>query len=256
MVKIRHTIGALGVASGALLVLPASPASAQQATDYQASLDQLNGSGASGTAMIQVSGNQATVTVDITGESAGAPHAQHVHIGGQGVCPTAAEDTDGDGLVSVPEGQPKYGEINVSLTTSGDVSPESALAVDRMPTAGSDGHVTYERTFDLPSGVTAESLANGVVVSHGYAGSSLGTDPSAYDGPDSPLMAGVPQEATLPVACGTLTAMPAGGVQTGGGGLASSDTGTGWTPYVLVGVGVAALGAAALGVTRRGDATS
>lgn len=224
-------------------VMFASPVGAQQASMHQATLSPLNGSAASGTAMVELSGDQVTVTVDVANASPGAPHAQHIHIGGNNTCPPPGADEDGDGVVSTPEGQPSYGQIQVSLTTSGDVTAESALAVDRFPVASEGGQVSYQRTFSLPSGVTASDLANGVIVQHGLADSPLGQDDAAYDGPDSPLMAGVPQEATLPSACGALTAAPSGGVQTGGGGTATASTDT--SHVALGGIGVAA--GAALG---------
>jgi len=204
-----------------LAVLLAAPAAlAQGATTYQATLSSLNGAGTNGTATVQVSGRTVTATVTTDSASSGLPHAQHIHIGGQNICPPPSADTDGDGFVSTPEGEPFYGGIEVSLTTSGDVSTESALAVDRFPVAGPNGQVTYSRTFELPPGVDPAAIAQGVIVQHGFAGSALGSDPMMYDGPDSPLMAGVPMEATLPVACGSLSALPGGGAATGGGGTA------------------------------------
>jgi hypothetical protein len=186
---------------------------------YTAELAALNGSGASGTATVTVDGNQATVDIQSSGHVPNAPHAQHIHIGGQNVCPPASADTDGDGLISVAEGEPFYGGIQVSLTTSGDVSADSAMAVDRFPVADASGNVVYSRTFTLPSGVTADDIANGVVVQHGVDANGSGT----YDGPASP--AGPPVEATLPAVCGKLAevTMPdTGGVSpmallTGGG---------------------------------------
>lgn len=168
-------------------------------------LAPLNGSNASGTATVDVQDGEVTVTLESTNVSASAPHAQHIHIGGENVCPPADAAGD-DEFISTPEGQPFYGMIKVSLTTEGDASVDSALAVDRFPTADDSGSVTYERTFALPDGVAAEDLGSGVIVQHGLADSSLGSDPAAYDGPDSPLMEGVPQEATLPVLCGELGA--------------------------------------------------
>lgn len=195
-------------AAGACLAMPAAIATAAAESDasYSGTLESLNGSGASGDVSVTVSGDQLTVTMNVSGAAASLPHAQHVHIGGNNTCPDESADTDGDGLVSTPEGQPAYGMIQVSLTTEGDASDASALAVDRMPAAGGDGSYTYERTFQLPSGVDPAAIAEGVVVVHGLADSTLGSDPAVYDGPDSPLMAGVPQEATLPVACGALSA--------------------------------------------------
>lgn len=202
-------------ATAAFVAMPAAVATAAPAGDasYSATLGSLNDSGTSGDVSAMVSGNQLTVTMNVTSASGGLPHAQHIHIGGNNTCPDMSADADADGFLSTPEGLPAYGAIEVSLTTEGDVGEASALAVDRMPVAGPDGTYTYERTFELPAGTDPAEIANGVVVVHGLADSTLGTDPAIYDGPDSPLMAGVPQEATLPVACGAFSAaqQPAGG---------------------------------------------
>ena len=240
----KRTLTTLGLT--ALAVGTLSTAAVAQDGTFTANLNALNGTGDDGTASVQVDGNQATVTVTTTNTSPGAPHAQHIHIGGQNVCPTSTADEDDDGFVSTPEGQPAYGGIQVSLTTSGDVSAESALAVPRFPVADDSGTITYQRTFDLPSGVTVEDIADGVIVQHGFAESSLGDDPAAYDGPDSPLKAGVPQEATLPSSCGTLSAAPSGGVAAGFGGTATTSTDAG-----LVALGAVGLAGAAFAARRR-----
>lgn len=235
---IKRTLTTMGMAALTVGML-ATAAGAQESDTLSAQLDALNGSGDSGTAWVQLDGNQATATVETQNTSPGAPHAQHIHIGGNNVCPTQDADQDGDGLVNTAEGQPAYGEIHVSLTTEGDTSADSGLAVDRMPAADDSGNVTYERTFDLPEGVTADDVRNGVVVQHGFAESSKGSDDSTYDGPDSQLMEGVPAEATLPVSCGELTAAPAGGVQTGGGGTAGTTNMTETGLFALGALGLA-----------------
>lgn len=239
-------LGALA-AGITLFALPATAASAQSI--LRADLDPLNGSGTSGSATVQFQGDQVTVTVSTDGASPDLPHAQHIHIGGNNVCPTTAADENDDGFISTPEGQPAYGGIQVSLTTEGDVSADSGLAVDRMPTASSNGSVSYSRTFDLPSGVTTDDVRNGVIVQHGIADTSLGEDDSTYDGPDSPLMEGVPQEATLPSACGPLLGAPSGGVAAGAGGSAATSSPIGYA------IATVALGGAALSIVarRRGD---
>ena len=208
---------------------------------YQATLAPLNVSGASGNATVTVNGDQATVNIESSGLSANLPHAQHIHIGGQHVCPTASADKNGDGYVSVPEGQPSYGPIKVSLTSSGDVSSNSGLTLNRMPTATSSGTVSYSRTFTLPQGVTPADVANGVIVQHGI---DLNKD-GKYDGakqsedPDAP--SGTPFEATVPADCGKLVAvsMP----NTGG----PSPT----TLALLGGAALISVGAAAGIVARR-----
>src|SRR5215208_4721371 len=61
------------------------------------------------------------------------PHAQHIHGFKKALseCPTLA-DSGRDNLITTVEGLPSYGPIQVSLTTKGDTSPKSALAVNRF----------------------------------------------------------------------------------------------------------------------------
>ncbi|MBW3620426.1 MAG: hypothetical protein KY461_09285 [Actinobacteria bacterium] len=182
----------------------------------RADLAELNGSGATGVAQVEVADGQVLVTVQADGVAADAPHAQHIHIGGENTCPTPDAAGD-DEFISTPEGQPAYGGIAVSLTVDGATDAASALAVERFPTADGEGTLTYSRSFDLPEGTTADDLSNGVIVVHGVADTTLGEDPAAYDGPDSELKEGVPEEATLPALCGALESVdgPTGDAGTG-----------------------------------------
>lgn len=204
---------------------------------HMAKLDPLNTSGASGSATVQVAGNQVTVTINSSGHSPNLPHAQHIHIGGQNVCPTNAADTDGDGFISTAEGQPAYGPIMVSLTTEGDVTDQSALAVDRMPVADANGNINYSRTFQLPAGVTAQDIDKGVIVQHGI--SELFGDPNQYDGDKmSEIMPQLPFEATVPAVCGKIVAM-----------AGMPDTGVGDLPLAIIAAPLFLLAAGL--VTRR-----
>lgn len=177
---------------------------APMVSKYTAQLNELNGSGATGTAYVSVTGNQATVNIESTGTSPGLPHAQHFHIGPKATsCPDISSDMDGDGLISTAEGLPSYGPIKVSLTTEGDVSADSGLAVERFPVGESNGDLSYSRTFTLPEGVTGADLANAEIVQHGV--STLFGDPGAYDGePRSSIAPTLPLEATIPANCGVL----------------------------------------------------
>lgn len=206
------------------LLLIGVPAFAAESTTFTADLSELNGSGVSGTADLAVDGTSVDVTITASGLAPGQPHAQHIHgvIGETSACPTPDADSDGDGLVSTAEGVPFYGGIQASLTTEGDTSADSGLAVDRFPVAGDDGSVTYTRTFDLPQEV-ADDLGNLHIVVHGI---DL-DDSGAYDGDAvSSLDDSLPLEATIPAACGTLAAMPSGGVATGAGGTATGSAST------------------------------
>ncbi len=221
----------LGAGAAALVAVAfTSPmAHAQQQTTLNAPLSPLNRSDASGSATVSLTGNQVTVRVNANGVSGTLPHAQHIHIGGANTCPpaNAGNRTEPRDLIDTAEGRPSYGEVRVSLTTQGDVGADSALAVERFPTADQGGSYVYSRTFDLPSGVTAADVRNGVVVVHGI--SKLFADQTKYDGePRSSLKPDLPLEATIPALCGKLTAAqvgtaPQGGVAAGGGGAAGPE---------------------------------
>lgn len=199
-------------------------------TTYMAQLDALNGSGGTGSYTVMVEGMTATVTGEVSGlaevfNDAPYPHAQHIHIGAEGVCPPAEADENGDGVIDTPEGQPFYGEIGTSITVSGDTGVDSALALDRFPSGGS---FVYERTFDLNE-ETMEALKNGtaVVVVHGLDPATLSEEAQEKM---SSLDPELPLAATAPALCGPLMASqvdgtPDGGAGTGAGGTAGPDLG-------------------------------
>lgn len=225
------------VVTAALLLTFALAATAMaKGHAFTADLQALNDSGATGTATITVDGDQVTVEIEASGLTPGAPHAQHLHIGGDNTCPGADADTDDDGLVTTPEGQPFYGDVAVSLTLDGDVSPDSVLAVDRFPVADDSGAVSYSRTFSLPDGVSTDMLGDAVVVQHGVDLNDSGT----YDGDEpSPLNPDLPLEATIPANCGALSVADVPDTSTVGG-----ETGGSTAPFLLVLAGAAVLGAA------------
>lgn len=132
------------LAGALLLVLAATPASADHATTYQADLQPLNDSGVTATADLSLADRELEITINAEGLAPGQPHAQHIHgvVGETSACPGPDADQDGDGLVSTAEGVPSYGGVLQSLTTEGDTSGDSALAVDRFPVAGDT--VTFE----------------------------------------------------------------------------------------------------------------
>ena len=237
------------------LALQVAPAMAHEGDMWstQTTLNTLNNSGTSGEAMVDVHGKQATVTVNVTGAAetfmdGPFPHAQHIHIGTQGVCPPPTADTDGDGVVNTTEGHPFYGMIASSLTTTGDTSPDSGLAVDRFP--GGSAY-SYERTVELDD-ATMQALKSGtaVIVVHGVDPAKM---PEAAAAKMSDLDPKLPAAATLPAACGTLgasqmEAMPDGGADTG----VETGTNTGATAGIAAaGVGAMALAASGMFVAHR-----
>jgi hypothetical protein len=192
---------ALLVVSAAYLSL--TPAAFAQEM-FQAELDPLNDSGASGTANLALEGDQLTTDIASEGLAPNLPHAQHIHGLDQAIseCPSLAADQNGDGLVNTTEGQPSYGPILTSLTTEGDTSPDSALAVDRFPVANEDGTLTYDRTLGVPMNV-ADRLGEFAIVQHGVDLNGNGVYDEGAAGP-SDLDPSLPQEATIPADCGRI----------------------------------------------------
>jgi hypothetical protein len=243
----------VALAAAAFPLLTMTGASAHEgAHSFQADLGAVNGSGVSGTGMVTLDGTTATVTIDASGLLAGAPHAQHFHFGAQGACPTGSEDADGDGFVSVTEAASLYGAIGTSLTTTGDTTPDSGLAIDRFPT---DANESYSRTIELtPDVAAAFEQGTAVLVLHGVDKDGSGT----YDGTVmSDLDPSLPMEATAPAACGSFDAAqmgttPAGGAETGGGSTAGIEQTTAMGVGAVALVGAAAAGAVAY---RRRQAT-
>ena len=221
-------LAAPSVALGIAVMAVPGIASAADATSYQAQLGALNGSSGSGSVMLHVNGDQATVTEKVSGlagmfNGAPYPHVQHIHIGAKGECPTTAADTDKDGVISTTEGGPSYGAIGATLSTSGDTSPAAGTTLTVAPSGDS---FTYNRTFTLDS-ATLSSLKAGtaVVVVHGL---DPATHPAAAQSKPSDLVPSLPLAATSPALCGTLTAsqmtsMPSGSAATGGGSTAGVE---------------------------------
>lgn len=149
--------------------------------NFTAQLSEINDSGASGTAAISVEGNNLTVIVEAQGMTPGQAHPQHIHGLENGeenaTCPPASADTNEDGIITIPEGAPFYGDV--------------LLALEDFPMADENGNISYQQTFMLgengnPTVEELAALQNRVIVLHG-----MNDEDEAY----------VP---TTPVACGEL----------------------------------------------------
>lgn len=191
--------------AGTLAPNLATASEAGKGSREEARLIALNNSGAFGKAVVRSQRRTLDVTVRAHGLAPGLPHAQHIHYGEQArnECPTAADDSNGDFRLTTVEGVPAYGPVAVSLTTRGDTSPDSVLAVERYPTAPG-GHVHYERTMKTKGEVArAIRRGEGVVVIHGvdYDGNGEYDFESAGA---SELDEELPAEATDPALCGVL----------------------------------------------------
>jgi hypothetical protein len=156
---------------------------------YVADLKPLNNSGVTGTATFTLDANKLTVEVVATGLEPNLPHPQHIHgfmNDKNSTCPTAADDTNNDGLVDLVEGLPSYGPVLLELY----------LPIDRFPVADANGNINFKRTFMLGevefqeegqviSYADLKPLQNRAIVLHGLT----------VDGTYIP---------TMPVACGQI----------------------------------------------------
>jgi hypothetical protein len=245
----RHQRLLAGFGVAAVLALgSAGPAQSDELVLFQ--LESMNGSGATALARVTVQ-DDGSLNIRIVGHglTPNQPHAQHIHGDMTGsmefFCPPPSADDDGDGQVSTEEGVPMYGGVVVALTTSGDTTGDSVLALDRFPVADANGDMDYERT--IPAAQVPDSIVEHIdhlhIVQHGldvngngeYDLKSLGESVFAKSlGVD-----GVPEEGTNPATCGEV--VPVGSVDTGGGPTDGSDQ----APLLAVG-GFALAGAAGL----------
>jgi hypothetical protein len=170
---------------------------------FEADLEPLNRSGADGHAILHKEGGKLDARIYTTDMAPKLPHAQHIHGFKQAVseCPTLA-DSGRDNLITTAEGLPDYGPIQVSLTTRGDTSPASALAVSRFPVADRAGFMDYERTFSVPDSVR-RNLGKMAIVQHGVDLNHNGRYDFKSAGA-SELDPSLPQEATIPANCGVI----------------------------------------------------
>jgi len=201
------TAAAAGALLGSALLSGTSAATAEsksKTVHTYAALRPLNKSGVSGKAHVAVKGSGLSVSYRASGLLAGAPHAVHIHYGAQArhECPTLRDDADDNRRLTTLEGVPAYGPVAVSLTTKGDTSAASALAVDRF-SAAAKGKIHYHRNLTTDR-KTAKGIRAGdaVLVVHGVDHNHN----SKYDfgAGRSDLDPKLPAEATDPAACGVL----------------------------------------------------
>lgn len=248
---------ALGLTAAVMTAAPAS--AADGSVQGQLTPVPVNGVDGSGQAMIEIDGTTLTFTLAAEGLLAGAPHAAHIHYGEDSAnrCPTEAEntaealqgETDPSAHLTTTETGAAYGPIVVSLTTSGDTSPDSGLAVDRF---SSDGQFEYSRADVQVTEEVAEDILSGesAVVVHGVDYDGDGTYSAGQRGV-SDLDPSLPGEATDPAICGVLSAsqmgggMPEGGVDTGAGSTSGTEH------LGLIGAGALAAAGGVYLVTRR-----
>lgn len=200
-------IGSAVLGASALAIAPSVGAEARidSRNAFTTVMTPLNNSGVSGTGWAKFRGNKVDVHFDAHGLVKDSPHAVHIHYGEEALneCPTLALDSNKDGRLSTVEGVPAYGPVVISLTTSGDTSPKSTLAVSRYGTAPGGVLSYHRRAIQADTDLVKElRKGEGVIVIHGvdYNGNGI------YDADAgmSELDPTLPREATDPAACGVL----------------------------------------------------
>lgn len=197
---------------------------------YVSSIHELNNTHVSGNASFMQVGRHLTVTINATGLEPGV-HPIHIHGKDQAKaeCPTASNDTNGDGYVSVIEGAPAYGLIKLNLTspqTAFGTPPTPALfypfagtpKISSFPFVGTNGVLHFSNTFTFNNTSAAQAafkslkpLGDQAVVIHG-AIAPQSVDAAAFAALGSPLPVGydpslMTYDALLPVGCGTINAV-------------------------------------------------
>ena len=150
--------GSAILGAAAFMALDAPVEAQASSSTYRAVLDDINGSGASGTATLTLSGRTLTTRIQATGLGTGGAHLGHIHglvdknraIASR--CPGAAEDTDGDGFIELLEGVPVYGPILIDFM---NVDPDL------------DGNVDFTTTTQLAQNADVIPLNKRHVVVHG-----------------------------------------------------------------------------------------
>lgn len=241
--------GAVALAPSASAQAPAAPATpASTSSDFISMLAPISPDAVAGSGELWVTlhGNSAKFTLQVSGLLANSAHAANIYLG-QGQCPAVAAASSGGAgqSVSPVDPTPLLGTASASLTTTGDTSPSSALALTRFP---AEGAYTYSRTFDVDPAVTT-ALRNGTAlfVIHGVDGNDNGKYDETAGG-------AVSSEASHPALCGGFVAaqmqsVPAGSADTGGGSTAVGSLSTEiWFGSAAV---LAAMGIALVALRRR-----
>lgn len=189
---------AIGAAAFGIVAVQA-PAVAQTTsatTNYRADLRALPNTSGQGTALLRLSADKRTLTIQIraSGLERG-PHLSHIHglsANGQPVnstCPTIAQDSDRDGFVELAEGQVTYGPILIDFD---NIDPNQ------------DGAIFFTKTIQLTGSEGVLPLQDRHIVIHGKSVGTVGAGtPGEVDG-----TAGY--KILLPVLCGEIQAVADG----------------------------------------------
>lgn len=169
---------------------------------YRATLAPLNDSGVSGTATFTISDegdleltddDELQVSVTASGLD-DTVHPQHIHA--EAECPAPSADDNGDGFVDIAEGNPAYGAI---------LAPLDGQLLDAEAQAGTfpeGASISYSQEVDYDDFLDAYDLDDDAL---DLGGRTVVLHGTTRDLPDTVAsMPGLPNETTLPVACGEI----------------------------------------------------
>ena len=181
---------------------------------YHASIVPLNadiiGSSAHGSALFVVNGDQLTVNIEMFDTPANQQHWEHFHgfpDGRPAEIATAAQDTNHDGFVDLPETEPVSGTTMVPFN---DTPETMDIPNDAYPVADANGYFAYTKIVPLQQ-LDAEfkkafndselELDKRVIYIHGVANSlqlptTVAGEVASYDA-----------HVTLPIAVGKITSV-------------------------------------------------
>jgi hypothetical protein len=203
--------GAVAIPAGSLMTTALAEQKSTGGAVYVAKLAPLNtsvtGSEASGQAKFTIANNQLTIVVDATGLPPSIAHLQHFHGFADSqkyaTCPTAAADTNHDGIIDLIETKPMSGTTMVPFH---DDPVSMQIPSNTYPIASAKGAYHYEKRVPLNAleeafaksfGGQDLALDRRVVFIHGVV------DTTKFPGTVASL-GEIPAQVTLPIACGKI----------------------------------------------------
>jgi len=182
------------------------------AEGYSATLGSLNaqkiGTSASGVAKLEIAGGKLSTSIDLNGLTPNLMHLQHFHgfpDGRAAACPTAKDDTNGDGYIDLIETEAVAGTTMLPFhahPATLEIPNETYPIADGAGTAHyrhSDSVAELETALKNKFKAPVLDLGKRVIFVHGVA-----DDVKLPDTVRS--LPGVPAHVTIPVACGTIEA--------------------------------------------------
>jgi hypothetical protein len=189
---------------------------------FFALMTSANNSGANGVAFLSLDLDDKTLTIDAAalGLEPNQEHPFHIHGFADdhpSELPTINQDTDLDGFVETPEGEPVFGPVLLPLTQDDPTLGTLVPPVDgapKFPIADANGVVEFSKTyqFDLNDPEQAASFAelSDGLEGHGIQFHGLELPAGAGEGTGNEVNGSGGYIAGLPVANGIIQELPAG----------------------------------------------